>query len=149
MLRQCVHSWCGAVRPGVREEIIRYASAARLFVRTHVHSTCFTDERIGKDVGRANHSHGGEIVIAKASARETHLRKRPGSCEREGAFTCACSAAWDECVAIVAQAILAQGCERRFGFVAGCVHRMAPAACRPVIKCGKFGMHRCVPALGG
>ena len=54
-------------------------------------------------------------------------------------FTCACSAAWHESVSFVAQAILAQGCERRFGFVAGCVHRMAPAACRPVIKCGTFG----------
>ena len=42
MLRQCVHSWCGVVRPGVREEIIGYANAARLFVHTHVHSTCFT-----------------------------------------------------------------------------------------------------------
>ena len=58
-------------------------------------------ERIGKDTGRANHSHGGEIVIAKASARDTHLHKRTGGCEREGAFTCACSAAWHESVAMV------------------------------------------------
>ena len=45
MFRQCVQPCCGAVRPGVREEIKMYASAAGVFVHTHVplcHSNFFT-----------------------------------------------------------------------------------------------------------
>ena len=95
--------------------------------------------RSGKDLGVQTIHKVARLQVRRHWLENRISRKRPGSCEREGAFTCACSAAWHESVSFVAQAILAQGCERRFGFVAGCVHRMAPAACRPVIECGTFG----------
>ena len=64
------------------------------------------------------------------------------------------------CVDTLAQSILAQGhwfnailglsggCERGFGRVAGCVHHMAPAACRPV-QVWKIWVLQFVPALCG